>query len=600
VRAAAVERWAYHQAVTPPGGPLHTVVTVLGVVNTVIYVALALVAFLQWRRRRDHAAGWLVLAFLTLGLIVSLGRFVPAHPHGLFEGAEQRVEIELLVLFPYFLYRFATVFVPTGLRLRRFVIAMTLVLSVGTFTIPRFPAAGEPRPWWFVAYLVLFLIHWTLLSVVVTVRLWRAGRGQPGVASSRMRLLAFAAASLTVAIVGSAFQSGNDSPLEALTAGLASVAGICFLLGVAPPVVVRSLWRSREQERLQEAIRGLMTLATTRSEVADRVLGPVAGLVGAGAAAVLDAHGELLASRGLDFETRAWVASGGRPGLAESPEVLEVEAPGATFLVWTSRYAPFFGGNELRVLQTVAALTGVALDRVRLFEQEHESRLGLERANEVMANFVALAAHELRTPVTTIHGFVQTLHHLGDRLDAAQQEQLRTALEQQTVRMASLVEQLLDLSRLDAEAVDVRPQRIRLRARLQEVVAVAAGSRTASVELDAPDLEVNVDPSILDHIVTNLVTNAFRYGQPPVRVHAHVVEGSVRVSVEDSGPGVATELEDSLFERFTRAGVSRDRVAGTGLGLAIARAYARAHRGDVRYEPGQPNGARFVVDLPSV
>ena len=105
--------------------------------------------------------------------------------------------------------------------------------------------------------------------------------------------------------------------------------------------------------------------------------------------------------------------------------------------------------------------------------------------------------------------------------------------------------------------------------------------RAREVRLDAPDIDVLVDPSILDHIVTNLVTNAFRYGQSPVRVHARVVDGAVRVSVEDSGPGVAHELEESLFERFTRAGVSRDRVAGTGLGLAIARAYARAHRGDV-------------------
>jgi len=563
-------------------------------------VALAVVAFVQWHRRRDRAAGWLALAFLTLGLIVSLGRFVPEHPHGLLEDVPQRVLIELLVLFPYLLYRFATVFAPPGPQLRRYVAAMTTVLSVATFALPRFPAAGDARPWWFVAYLALFLIHWTVLSVIVTVRLWSAGRGQPGVASGRMRLLAFAAASLTIAIVGSAFQGGNDSLLEALTAAVASVSGVCFLLGVAPPVLVRGLWRSREQERLQEAIRGLMTLATTRSEVADRVLGPVAALVGAGAAAVLDADGHLLASRGLDDATRDRVAEGERPGLPESPEVLAVEAPGATFLVWTSRYAPFFGDNELRVLQTVAALTGVALDRVRLFEQEHESRLGLQRANELMANFVALAAHELRTPVTTIHGFVQTLNHLGDRLDQDQQAQLRTALEQQTIRMASLVEQLLDLSRLDAEAVDVRPQRIHLRTRLEEVVSVAAGTRVDEVELDAPDLEVHLDPSILDHIVTNLVTNAFRYGQSPVRVHARMIDGAVRVSVEDSGPGVAHELEDSLFERFTRAGVSRDRVAGTGLGLAIARAYARAHRGDVRYERGQPNGARFVVDLPSV
>jgi two-component system, OmpR family, sensor kinase len=72
------------------------------------------------------------------------------------------------------------------------------------------------------------------------------------------------------------------------------------------------------------------------------------------------------------------------------------------------------------------------------------------------------------------------------------------------------------------------------------------------------------------------------------------------VSVEDSGPGVAREIESTLFERFTRAGVARDRVAGTGLGLSIARAYAQAHRGDLRYERGQPSGARFVVDLPSV
>ena len=83
-------------------------------------------------------------------------------------------------------------------------------------------------------------------------------------------------------------------------------------------------------------------------------------------------------------------------------------------------------------------------------------------------------------------------------------------------------------------------------------------------------------------------------------VSATVDSGHVRISVEDSGPSVAREIESTLFERFTRAGVARDRVAGTGLGLAIARAYARAHLGDLRYEPRQPSGARFVVDLPTV
>jgi signal transduction histidine kinase len=166
--------------------------------------------------------------------------------------------------------------------------------------------------------------------------------------------------------------------------------------------------------------------------------------------------------------------------------------------------------------------------------------------------------------------------------------------------MAALVEQLLDLSRLDAEAVEVKPQELDLRQRLEDVVAVAAGSRLAdvSVEVVGPAVAV-VDPSILDHIVTNLVTNALRYGQAPVVVSAVVDGGQVRISVEDAGPGVAFEIEETLFERFTRAGVARDRVAGTGLGLAIAHAYARAHSGDLRYERGQPAGARFVVELPT-
>jgi signal transduction histidine kinase len=580
---------------------VHTIVTALGGVNTALFVGLSVLALLQWRRRRDSAAGWLALAFFFLGLIVSVGRLVPAHPHGLLEDVPQRLDIELLVLFPYFLYRFATAFVPPSIRLRRAVLTLTLLLSFWTFSLPRLPASGEHRPGWFVAYIVAFLVHWTLLSSVVAVRLGRAGRGQPGVARIRMRMLSFASATLTLAIVGTALAPATDSVGALLVAVLAIISGLAFALGLAPPPLVRASWRRTEQQRLQEAIRSLMTLATTRVEIAERVLAPVAAMVGARAAAILDGEGNVLAARGLGPGSERALRTAEGPLSPGDEEVVPIEAPGATLLLWTSTYAPFFGEEELRMLDAMAAMTGIALDRVRLFEQEHSSRIALERTNEVMANFIALAAHELRTPVTTIHGFVQTLNHLGDRLDSEQQDELRAALEQQTMRMASLVEQLLDLSRLEADAVDVRPQRIDLRARLQEVVTVAAGSRAAEIELDLPGrLDANLDPAILDHIVTNLVTNAFRYGRPPVRVTARRANGGVTLFVEDAGPGVAREIEATLFERFTRAGVSRDRVSGTGLGLAIARAYAQAHRGDLRYERGNPSGARFVVELPSV
>ncbi|MBA3841959.1 MAG: hypothetical protein H0X39_04960 [Actinobacteria bacterium] len=570
--------------------------------NTIVFVALSVLALRQWRRRRDSAAGWLAFAFLTLGLIVTVGRLVPTHPHGLLEDIPQRLDIELLVLFPYFIYRFAAVFSPLSARIRVLVLALTIGLTVWTFALPRFPATGEYRPPWFIAYIIAFVVHWAVLSTVVAFQLWTAGGGQPSIASRRMRLLAFASALLTFAIVGVATQESPDTWVAVIASLLGTISGLSFMLGLAPPQMIRASWRTPEQQRLQEAIRGLMTLATTRAEVADRVLGPAASLVGARCAAVYDSDRHLLAVRGLDPEAEQRLRAGGEPEAPERTEVVAIEAEGARLLVWTSSYAPFFGDEELRVLETVAALTGIALDRVRLFEQEHSSRLALERANEVMANFVALAAHELRTPVTTIHGFVQTLNHLDERLAEEQKDELRVALEQQTMRMASLVEQLLDLSRLDAEAVEIHPQEIDVRERLAQVVAVAAAGRAADVLLDVPEsLVVRIDPSILDHIVTNLVTNAFRYGRAPVRVTARAVaEGGVEVFVEDSGPGVAAELEGTLFERFTRAGVSRDRVAGTGLGLAIAQAYARAHRGDLRYEHGDPSGARFVVELPSI
>lgn len=565
---------------------MHALVTALSIVTSIIFAGLALVGVRRWRERRDTTAGWIALALLALGLIVTAGRLVPSHPHGFVEKGLQRIEVELLVLFPYLMYRFATAFVPPSRRLQRVVGLLTVGLTIWTFALPRFPAAGEHRPPGFLIYIIAFLLHWTVLSIVVTVRLWRAGRGQPSVSRNRMRMLSFASAALTVAIIGTAFANSRGSLAAAFVQTLAIVSGVAFLLGLDPPQLVRATWRQSEQLRLQEAIRSLMTLATTRAEIAQRVLGPSADLVGAKGAAVLDGDGNVLAEQA-------------RPADAETP--VRVDQPGATLLVWRSPYAPFFGEDELRLLTSVAALLGIALDRVRLFEQEHEARIALQRANELMANFVALAAHELRTPVTTIHGFVQTLNHLGDRLGDDQKEELRVALEQQTARMATLVEQLLDLSRLDAEAVEVRPQQLDLRQRLLDVVQVAAGARASDVQVtfEGP-VEAVVDPSILDHIVTNLVTNALRYGQAPVCVRASVARGNVHVSVEDSGPGVAQEIEETLFERFTRAGVARDRVAGTGLGLAIARAYARAHRGDLRYERGSPTGARFVVDLPSV
>ena len=143
---------------------------------------------------------------------------------------------------------------------------------------------------------------------------------------------------------------------------------------------------------MQAAIAGLMG-ARTPSDVTESVLPPMLNIVGAGAIELRD-------------ETGTVVGSFTAPDAHEldTTETLIVPLPTGSLQVWTSRYAPFFGNEEFAVLRTLGALAQLALDRTRLFNQEQAARLALEQAGELKSNFVALAAHELRTPVAVIHG----------------------------------------------------------------------------------------------------------------------------------------------------------------------------------------------------
>lgn len=563
---------------------MHDAVSAFRALNLIAFVALGAISFVIWRRRRDQASAWAVAAFGSLAVLELLSLYnVEERNFG--EKAIGRAEIAILVLFPYLLFRFTNAFRTPERTLARALFGLTLVLLVWTFLLPRLPQPGEQRSGEFQAYVVVFIAHWTVLLVASGVSLFRAGSAQPSVARRRMQFLAFASVMLGLALILALPSPATESWYVLGTQGLGSVSVVAFLIGFAPPRIVRVLWRMPETDRFQQAMASLLTFAESQEEVASRVLEPAAQMVGARAAIVRNAEGK---------QVGAWNVT----AAGDNDEVVEVEAPGASLTVWTTPYAPFFGVEELELLRALAAVTGLALDRVRLFQAEHDARVRLERANELQANFIALAAHELRTPMTTIHGFVTTLHHLGDRLDHEQRETVRNALIQQTHRMARLVEQLLDLSRLDAEAIDIAPEDVNLRAQVEEIVRAAATEPDA-VQVDVPEnARATVDRNVLDRVVGNLITNAFRYGAPPVIVTAERTDRHLRISVEDRGEGVAAEFVPDLFERFSRSEGSRAAAVGTGLGLAIARSYARAHGGDLVYEDATPTGARFKLVLP--
>jgi signal transduction histidine kinase len=247
---------------------------------------------------------------------------------------------------------------------------------------------------------------------------------------------------------------------------------------------------------------------------------------------------------------------------------------------------------ELEALATVGIVAAALLESALAREEA-------ERLDVLKSEFIALAAHELRSPVSGIYGFCVTMDERGDELGERDRLALSAALREQVAQMRTLIEQLLDLSRFDLAAIQVAPEPVRLRPRIEELVRTTAGARQEAVTVAvAAELEAVVDSTALDRMLSNLVANALRHGEPPVTVTAARRDTHLRLAVEDRGEGVRREFVPRLFDRFTRSPEAQAQTDGSGLGLAIARAYARAHGGDIVYEPAMPHGARFEVVLP--
>jgi signal transduction histidine kinase len=245
-----------------------------------------------------------------------------------------------------------------------------------------------------------------------------------------------------------------------------------------------------------------------------------------------------------------------------------------------------FTADDAELLQLVADRVAVAVERTRL----HDETVLLD---QLKASFVAIASHELRTPAAAVYGVLATLAARQEDLPAEVREELLQVGVQQGERLRRLLEELLDLSRLDSRAISVDPKPLVVRTVLEEIAREVL-PEGAQMTIDVPnDLAAVADRRVLDRVVSNLLLNATRHGGPPYVVTAAQRDRHLRIAVSDNGPGVPESMRPRLFERFTRG----EEGAGTGLGLAISRAYARAHGGDLVYDPRE-QGARFELILP--
>jgi PAS domain S-box-containing protein len=217
-----------------------------------------------------------------------------------------------------------------------------------------------------------------------------------------------------------------------------------------------------------------------------------------------------------------------------------------------------------------------------------------ELAAESVRDFVDMVTHDLKTPLTTIAGTTSILRESWSDLDEQDLQRLLDGMHRNSDVMTKMVQDLLLVSR--AEAGELQPNKETVD--VTDALRMIVGTTGNGIELSVPktQLMIHVDRYHLERIVSNLISNARTYGEPPIQVTATTTDGQIEVCVTDQGPGVPDELIPRLFEKFSRADRVRG-MQGTGLGLAIVRSLAEANEGEVAYVPNRPQGARFILRL---
>lgn len=263
----------------------------------------------------------------------------------------------------------------------------------------------------------------------------------------------------------------------------------------------------------------------------------------------------------------------------------------------------FVSKNELtpnglaRAVSSAMERYALQRDRLSLLDSLRRANDELREATRLQEEFVAIASHELRTPVTVVAGMLEVLLSRWDETSDEQRQQLLEAAERNAARLTNLTEDLLTVSRIgDSYQPSRHPSLVEdiIDAAVQSTGLAASECR---VEVE-PGVASPVDAGRLERVLTNLLSNASRYGGGLIVVRADALDGRVRISVRDHGSGVPDAFVPRLFDNFTQASPSTTREhQGAGLGLAIVRGLVQSMAGTVSYEHADP-GSRFVLDLP--
>jgi signal transduction histidine kinase len=262
-----------------------------------------------------------------------------------------------------------------------------------------------------------------------------------------------------------------------------------------------------------------------------------------------------------------------------------------------------FSEDEVELIALLGRLVATAVQNIRAYEAERRRVDELAQLSQLRADFVSLVSHELRSPMAAVIGAARTLQDRWRLLTAEQRESFLALIGDETARLAELVGDVLDTSRIEAGTFSYRFEEVDLGRVVDEAIetAVLAQQEVPVVASGHGALPaIRGDRTRLRQVLGNLIENAVKYSPEggEVRVSAAAANGEVRIAVRDAGPGIPRDHQARIFEKFGRVDVPGASKPGTGLGLFIARSIAEAHGGSLDVSSGAEPGSTFTLTLP--
>ncbi|MGA7730674.1 MAG: ATP-binding protein [Chloroflexia bacterium] len=592
-----------------------------------VYVLIFVSTAVKAVRRPLRANIDIALFFLIIALII-----LQTVLQGL--GIEPRIPIitafntSLIPLMGYMLLRLVDDFSNVPGWFMRVAEAALALLVIGIFVFP------TPLPTWFSLVFLAYMIGLILYSSVAFVRQARMTRG---VTSRRMSAAAagciFFCAVFAIATVGIAFPQWR-SGMQVFTSVAALASGICYFLGFAPPAVLRSAWQEPELRAFLGRAASLPRLSTTEAIVAQLERG-AASSIGTPRARIglwdeseqalrfdSDEEGETSLIPANDDSITGRTFLNQEPTftdnlLRDSPRAARqggtnrtrtlLAAPITTegrrlgVLVAYADHVPIFADEDMRLIKLLADQAAVILESRALIDEATRVR-GREEATRLKEDFLSAAAHDLKTPLTTLVAQAQLLERRAERKPdmPVDREAIRTIAREAT-RLKNLVLELLDAARAEEGKLLGEMEEFDLVAVAQEVCARHNSERHAcSVRATGP-VEGTYDLNRIRQLLENLVENAVKYSPEGGEVLVKLWAEGTRafISVRDQGIGIPQADLPHVFERFHRgANVDDRRFAGMGLGLYICREIVEQHGGKMKVASRRSEGTTFTVELP--